>query len=197
MKIQFIRDKILGKAREQVDKFAKGNYPSPYKIIEVVNTGLSKSREEGFAHEARAFGELTQTTESRALIGLFHGQTHCKKNHFGQPKNQVKTIAVLGAGLMGAGIAQVSINKGIQTVLKDTTQQGLTRGQDQIVKGLEGALKKKRISILESNQFRSNLLPTLNYDQFKSVDIVVEAVFEDLKIKHKVKRLILEIIFVI
>lgn len=93
---QFVRDKILGKARETVNKFAKGNYPAPLKIIEVVDSALSKSRAEGFAHEARAFGELTQTNESKALIGLFHGQTHCKKNHFGAPKRKTETIAVLG-----------------------------------------------------------------------------------------------------
>lgn len=181
-----MRDKVLGKARETVNKFAKGNYPAPLKIIEVVDSALSKSRAEGFAHEARAFGELTQTTESKALIGLFHGQTHCKKNHFGAPKRKTETIAVLGAGLMGAGIAQVTIDKGIQTLLKDTTQQGLVRGQEQIFKGLEGKLKKKQISSLEKNQISSQLIPTLNYDLFKKADIVVEAVFEDLKVKHKV-----------
>ncbi|XP_017461500.1 PREDICTED: trifunctional enzyme subunit alpha, mitochondrial-like, partial [Rhagoletis zephyria] len=183
---QFVRDKVLGKARETVNKFAKGNYPAPLKIIEVVDSALSKSRAEGFAHEARAFGELTQTTESKALIGLFHGQTHCKKNHFGAPKKKTETIAVLGAGLMGAGIAQVTIDKGIKTLLKDTTQTGLVRGQEQVFKGLESKLKKKQIGLLEKNQISANLLPTLNYDQFKNCDLVVEAVFEDIKVKHKV-----------
>ncbi len=181
-----MRDKVLGKARETVNKFAKGNYPAPLKIIEVVDSALSKSRAEGFAHEARAFGELTQTTESKALIGLFHGQTHCKKNHFGAPKKKTETIAVLGAGLMGAGIAQVTIDKGIKTLLKDTTQTGLVRGQEQVFKGLESKLKKKQIGLLEKNQISANLLPTLNYDQFKNCDLVVEAVFEDIKVKHKV-----------
>ena len=80
----------------------------------------------------------------------------------------------------------MTIDKGIKTVLKDTTTQGLVRGQEQIYKGLDGKLKKRQISSLERNQYASNLLPTLNYDNFKNVDIVVEAVFEDLKVKHKV-----------
>lgn len=186
VKYEFVRSKILGKARDTVNKFAKGNYPAPLKIIEVVDSALSKSREEGYAHERRAFGELSQTTHSKALIGLFHGQTHCKKNHFGEPKKEAKTIAVLGAGLMGAGIAQVSIGNGIRTVLKDTTQAGLVRGQDQIYGALEGRLKKKQVTLLERDLTLANLVPTLNYDNFKDVDIVVEAVFEDIKVKHAV-----------
>lgn len=86
------------------------------------------------------------TSESKALISLFHGHTNCKKNRFGAPKNEVKNIAVLGAGLMGAGIAQVSIDKGYQVILKDMSDAGLTRGYNQIHKGLKDAVKKKKFS---------------------------------------------------
>ena len=96
MKIKFVRDKVLDKARGEVNKFAKGNYPSPLKIIDVVDTTLHKSPAEGYAHEARAFAELTQTPESKALIGLYHGHTYCKKNHFGEPQRKAQTVAVLG-----------------------------------------------------------------------------------------------------
>lgn len=149
---------------------------------------MSKPREEGFADEARAFGELTQTTHSNALIGLFHGQTHCKKNRFGQPPKEAQTIAVLGAGLMGAGIAQVSLDQRIRTILKDTTEAGLVRGENQIVTGLDGKLKRKQLTKLDRDQILSKLEPTLNYENFKDVDIVVEAVFEDLKVKHAVLK---------
>lgn len=185
LKIKFVRDKVLDKARDEVNKFAKGNYPAPLKIIEVVETALSKSSEEGYAHEAKAFGQLTQTSESKALIGLFHGHTHCKKNHFGKP-NKYETVAVLGAGLMGAGIAQVTVDRGINTILKDTAQKGLERGQKQIHDALDKKLAKKKLSILDHDRFLSNLLPTLNYDKFREVDVVIEAVFEDIKVKHKV-----------
>lgn len=154
----------------------------------MVDTALSKSREEGFRHEARGFGELSQTPHSKSLISLFHGQTQCKKNRFGNPNKEAKSIAVLGAGLMGAGIAQVSIDKGIRTVLKDTTQAGLIRGQNQILGSLDSKLKRKRISLLDHDVYYSNLVPTLNYDHFKSVDMVIEAVFEDIKVKHAVLK---------
>lgn len=185
MKIGFLREKVLDKARSEVNKFAKGHYPAPLKIIDVIGSGLHKSRAEGFNDEARGFAELTQTTESKALIGLFHGHTHCKKNHFGEPTKKAETVAVLGAGLMGAGIAQVTIGS-TTTLLKDTNQKGLTRGQDQIIGALDKKFAKGRIPRLVRDRTASNLLPTLDYSKFKDVDIVVEAVFEDIKVKHKV-----------
>lgn len=86
------------------------------------------------------------TTESSALINLFHGHTTCKKNRFGEPQKPVKTIGILGAGLMGAGIAQVSIDKGYKVILKDMAQAGLSRGYNQINKGLKDAVRKKKIT---------------------------------------------------
>ena len=86
------------------------------------------------------------TSESNALISLFHGHTNCKKNRFGAPKHEVKNVAVLGAGLMGAGIAQVSIDKGYKVILKDMSDTGITRGYNQIHKGLKDAIRKKKFS---------------------------------------------------
>lgn len=86
------------------------------------------------------------TPQSRGLIGLFRGQTECKKNRFGAPERPVKNVAVLGAGLMGAGIAQVSVDKGYQVILKDTNANGLYRGVGQIQTGLNGGVKRKRIT---------------------------------------------------
>lgn len=188
MKIKFLRDKVTGKAREEVNKFAKGLYPAPLKIIDCVDVALSKPFEEGLNFEVKSFAELTQTPHSKALIGLFFGQTLCKKNRFGKPAKPVQTAAVLGAGLMGAGIAQVTIDKGITCILKDTTQQGLVRGQQQILNSLEQKLKRKRIDLLTRDRTLANLIPTLDYDNFKNADIVIEAVFEDINVKHKVLK---------
>ncbi|XP_054152913.1 trifunctional enzyme subunit alpha, mitochondrial-like [Oppia nitens] len=184
--IQFIRDKIFDKARGQVMKLTNGLYPAPLKILEVAKTGLEKGQPHGTEAEIKGFGELSQTTHSKALIGLFHGQTLCKKNKFGKPTKEPKTVAVLGAGLMGAGIAQVSIDKGYQTILKDVSTSGLARGEGQIRGGFDTKVKRKRLTANERDVYMSNLLTTLDYKNFKNVDLVIEAVFEDLKIKHKV-----------
>jgi enoyl-CoA hydratase/long-chain 3-hydroxyacyl-CoA dehydrogenase len=186
LSIDFVKDKIFDKARGQVMKLSGGLYPAPLKILDVIRTGLDKGFEAGLEAERNAFGELSQTPQSKGLIGLFRGQTQCKKNRFGNPKLETKTIGVLGAGLMGAGIVQVSIDKGYQVVLKDTTDAGLGRGIGQIQNGLETKVKRRRITALDRDKILSNLTTTLNYDQFKNADMVIEAVFEDLGIKHRV-----------
>lgn len=86
------------------------------------------------------------TPQSKGLIGLFRGQTECKKNRFGKPQQPAKRVGVLGAGLMGAGIAHVTVDKGIPVVLKDTSVNGLARGLNQIETGLNNAVKRKRFS---------------------------------------------------
>jgi enoyl-CoA hydratase/long-chain 3-hydroxyacyl-CoA dehydrogenase len=167
-------------------KLTKGLYPAPLKILEVTKVGLEKGPIAGYEAERKGFGELSQTPHSKALIGLFHGQTLCKKNRFGKPAKETKTLAVLGAGLMGAGIAQVSIDKGFQTILKDVTTAGVVRGEQQIRAGFDEKVKKKRLTTAERNVYLSNLSTALDYRNFDKVDMIIEAVFEDIKIKHKV-----------
>ncbi|KAG6459318.1 hypothetical protein O3G_MSEX011310 [Manduca sexta] len=186
MQWDFVKNMIFNKAKEQVMKASKGLYPAPLKILEVVRVGVDKGPVAGYEAEADGFGELAMTPQSKGLIGLFRGQTECKKNRFGKSEVNVKKIGVLGAGLMGAGIVHVSIDKGYNVVMKDATNAGLFRGVGQIQTGLSGAVKRKRISALQKDKYLSNLVPTLDYAKFKDVDCVIEAVFEDINIKHKV-----------
>ncbi|XP_001605350.2 trifunctional enzyme subunit alpha, mitochondrial [Nasonia vitripennis] len=186
MGIEFVKDQIFKKAKAQVMKQTNGLYPAPLKILEVIRTGLDKGPQVGYEAEAKGFAELAITPQSKGLISLFFGQTECKKNRFGAPKTPAKTVAVVGAGLMGAGIAHVSIDRGYNVILKDTNDAGLNRGVAQIQTGLNNAVKRKRINSIEKGRLLANLTPTLSYDQFRNADIVIEAVFEDLGIKHKV-----------
>ncbi|XP_070149188.1 trifunctional enzyme subunit alpha, mitochondrial isoform X2 [Polyergus mexicanus] len=186
LSFNFVKDLIFKKAKAQVMKATGGLYPAPLKILEVVRTGLDKGPVIGFDAEAKGFGQLAITSECKGLTSLFFGQTACKKNRFGSAKSAAKKIAVVGAGLMGAGIVQVSIDKGYNVIMKDTNQSGLYRGISQIQKGLDGAVKRKRISSVEKDKYLSHLDATLNYDSFKDADVVIEAVFENVGIKHKV-----------
>uniref|UniRef100_A0A8C8CPQ0 enoyl-CoA hydratase n=1 Tax=Oncorhynchus tshawytscha TaxID=74940 RepID=A0A8C8CPQ0_ONCTS len=186
MGIAFVRQQIYKNVNGKVMKMSKGLYPAPLKIIESVKAGLEQGPDSGYLAEAQNFGKLAMTSESNALIGLYHGQVACKKNRFGVPERPVKNLAILGAGLMGAGIAQVTVDKGIHTVLKDTTVEGLSRGQQQVYKGLNDKIKKKAITSFERDSTLSSLTGQLDYSGFEKADMVIEAVFEDINIKHRV-----------
>jgi len=121
-----VRNLIFKKANEAVMKATNGLYPAPLKILEVTKVGLEKGHTDGSLAEAQGFGQLTQSSEANALMGIFHSQTECKKNRFGKPEKTANNIAVLGAGLMGAGIAEVSVHKAKHnTILKDAASRGL------------------------------------------------------------------------
>ncbi|XP_074187898.1 trifunctional enzyme subunit alpha, mitochondrial [Rhinolophus sinicus] len=188
MNIPFVRQQVYKKVEEQVQKQTKGLYPAPLKIIDVVKTGIEQGKDAGYLSESQKFGELAMTRESKALMGLYHGQVTCKKNKFGTPQKEVKHLAVLGAGLMGAGIAQVSVDKGLKTILKDATLTGLGRGQQQVLKGLNDKVKKKALTSFERDFIFSNLTGQLDYQGFEKADMVIEAVFEDLSLKHRVLK---------
>jgi len=87
---------------------------------------------------------------------------------------------------MGAGIAQVSVDKGYRTLLKDMSHEGLARGMNQVQSGVDKAVKRKKYTTTMGEQYMSNCEGTITYDNFKDVDMVIEAVFEDLALKHRV-----------
>lgn len=183
-----VRNYVFNTAKGKVIGQTKGLYPAPLKILDVIKTGLEKGSEAGYEAEAQGFAELGMTDESKALINIFHGHTNCKKNRFGLPQKETKNIAVLGAGLMGAGIASVSIDKGYNTILKDMSQPGLTRGYNQIMKTLKTGVKRRKFTQMEADMIVSNLSPQLNFENFDKADMIIEAVFEDINLKHRVVK---------
>lgn len=88
----FVKNYVFDTAKGKVMKQTNGLYPAPLKILDVIRTGLDKGQAEGYVAEHVGFGELAATTESKALIGLFHGQTECKKNKFGKPAKPSKYV---------------------------------------------------------------------------------------------------------
>lgn len=185
----FGRDYVFKKAKADVEAKTLGNYPAPLAILDVVKTGLEKGEKVGLEAEAKKFGELTKSPQAEALINIFLGQTSLKKNRFGSPQRTVQQLGILGAGLMGAGIAQVSLQKAKNIVrLKDTKLEGLGKGEQQILKNLSTAVKKKQMTQFEMDSMYSNLITQLDYKGFEKVDMVIEAVFENLEIKHRVLR---------
>lgn len=95
MGIDFVKDQIFKKARQQVMKMSHGLYPAPLRILDVVRTGADKGFAAGLEAERKGFGELSQTWQSKGLMGLFRGQTECKKNRFGAPPRPTKNVSIL------------------------------------------------------------------------------------------------------
>ena len=190
----FGRNMMFNKAKTGVDKSTAGKYPAPYAIIDVMKDNYGKSKQTHLEDEATKFAKLAATPVSEALIGLFHGSNAVKKHSFGKPSQPIKNIAVLGAGLMGAGIAQVSVDNGkYRVLLKDKDAAGVSCGEKIIDDALKAKLKKKRMTNYEYCDTNSRLIPLHdNVDSWKrhfaSADLVIEAVFEELSVKHKVLK---------
>lgn len=93
MGLDFVKDFVFKKARQQVMKMSGGLYPAPLRILDIVRVSSDKGFEAGLEAERIAFGELSQTSESKGLIGLFRGQTECKKNRFGAPTRKINNVS--------------------------------------------------------------------------------------------------------
>jgi 3-hydroxyacyl-CoA dehydrogenase/enoyl-CoA hydratase/3-hydroxybutyryl-CoA epimerase len=170
------RKVIFSQARKMIQGQTKGNYPAPFKIIDSVEYGYANGFDKGLRNESRLFGELAVTPESRALVQLFFAMNEAKKNPLESKKREITNIGVLGAGLMGSGIAQVSVEDGFHVWLKDQT----------IENDLTQKVEKKILSPFEKDARMSRIHPTTSYDNFDQVDLVIEAVFEDLDLKQSI-----------
>lgn len=180
---------VFSQALKQTLAQTKGNYPAPEKILDAVKYGYKHGKEKGLLNEAKLFGELGATKESRALVNLFFGMTDAKKNPNKELVKDVHKIGVLGAGLMGSGIADVSVNKGKYSVLlKDRDLESAAEGEKVIWDDLNKKSKKRIITEFERDEIASRVTGVDSYDGFDGVDVVIEAVFEDLDLKHKILK---------
>lgn len=186
-----MRGVILRKAREGVMEKTRGLYPAPLKILEVVEAGLDRPLAEALDLEAKGFGELSVTPESRSLAHVFLASTAAKNDPQlpGSPRGrEVDRVAVVGAGFMGAGIAVVSAESGVRVRLKDVTPEAVAKGLDTAVTSLTKRAKKRRRPEHEVIALADRIEGTSEYTGFRNSDLVVEAVFEDIELKHRVLR---------
>lgn len=177
---------IYNKARQLTEKQTRGNYPAPLKIIQCVKIGMEKNLKAGLEAEAKAFEELAHTPQAKELINLFFAITALKKNPQKELARPVKTVGILGAGFMGAGIANVTATKDINVLLKDISYEAIARGQKTIWEDLDGKVKKHALSPFERDRLFSRLSAVIDYSPFRKADLVIEAVFEDLELKRRV-----------
>ncbi len=177
---------LFSQAKKKTLRQTKGNYPAAIIIIEAVQYGYHHGLIEGLMHESKLFGEAGVSPESRALVNLFFAMTDSKKNPNLELVKSIQHIGVLGAGLMGSGIADVSINKDYNVFLKDRDLESASKGEKSIWDSLDTKRKKRIISTFERDQIFGRLSGTDNYESFGKVDLVIEAVFEDLELKQRI-----------
>ncbi|MBY5992966.1 fatty acid oxidation complex subunit alpha FadJ [Ferrimonas balearica] len=187
----FGRKVIYDQAGKKVLAKTQGNYPAPLKIIDCVRTGMEKSASAGYEAEARHFGDLVATSESEALRSIFFATTEMKKESGAGEAEPlpVNKAMVLGGGLMGGGIASVTALKAkVPARIKDIAEPGLQNALAYTYKQVDKRVKKKQLTPVQRDKAMSLLSTTTRYDGIKDVDIVVEAVFEDLGLKHQMVK---------
>lgn len=186
----FVTKKIIfQKAREGVLKKTNGFYQSPLKILDVMDAGMLKGRTSYLASEAQAFGELAMSEQSKNLQHIFFMAEGSKKYSGPKGTGTVPTLergAALGAGTMGGGIAWLMAEAGMHPIMKDLSVDALNLGLKQSSQNFAGALKRKKISADEFERKQRSITAQLDYSGFRKVDLLVEAVVENMDIKKKV-----------
>ena len=177
---QFARNMVKGMAR---------NFPAPAKCVDAVEAATKKKFAEGLVTERELFINLMWTPESRALRHLFFAERAASKIPdvpSDTPKRDIKKVGVIGAGTMGGGISMNFLNAGIPVTILETKQEALDRGIATIQKNYEAQVKKGKLKEDKYQQRMALLSTTLNYDDLKDCDLIIEAVFEELGVKETV-----------
>lgn len=179
------RGLLFSQAKKMAIKQSQGNYPAIPAIIDCVETGFRKGLKAGYTKEVEHFERLMLTPESRGLRALFFAMTDNKKNPYTGAKS-LETLGMIGAGFMGAGIAEVSATKGINVLLKDIKQEVIDAAYRLIWKSISKKIKYKSITKMQAEQQISRVNGQLSYDNFETADIVIEAVLEEMSLKKRI-----------
>ena len=171
--------------------FAKANpkhYPSIALALDAVERHANLGRDEAIKIEATNFAKSAKTPQAEALVGVFLNDQLVKKRAKDQSKSahNINEMAVLGAGIMGGGIAYQSAVKGLPIIMKDIKAEQLDLGMNEASKLLGKEVERGKISTAKMGETLSKIRPTLNYGDFGTPDIVIEAVVENEKIKKAV-----------
>ena len=183
---------VFRTARRQVVRRTGGHYPAPLAAIDAVRHGLSAGIREGLKREAQLFGQLAVTDVSRKLVQIFFATTALKKDSGveGAPTPvDVKRLAIVGAGFMGAGIGGTAVSQArVDVRMKDADLARVTAGLEAARAILDDRLTRRRITRYEHRRLVALLSGSDTYAGFGRADLVIEAVFEDLAVKQKVLR---------
>ena len=179
---------VFETAKGFVAGIAGPHYPAPVRAIEVMQAGCALERDAALEIEADAFAELATTNVSHSLVQVFMGDQYLKRVSKKLTKNteRIKQAAVLGAGIMGGGVAYQSASKGTPIIMKDINQAAIELGLSEATKLLGKQVKRKKIDTTQMAQTLNIIQPTLSYGDFNNVNLVVEAVVENVNVKKSV-----------
>ena len=179
---------VFETAKGFVASKAGPHYPAPVTAIKVMQKAAGMGRDDALREEARGIAKMAGTLAAKNLIGLFLGDQMLTKSGKALAKKagKVERAAVLGAGIMGGGIAYQSALKGTPIIMKDIAQAGIDLGLAEASKLLSKQVERGWISAAEMAGVLNKIQPALSYDGFENVDIVIEAVVENPKVKHAV-----------
>jgi len=181
------RSIVYKQAEKTVLSKTKGNYPAPAKIIDCVKVGMEQSSIKGYQLEAESFSTLAMSDVSAQLRNLFFATTVMKKEEgvTNVSPKKITKVGVLGGGLMGGGIAFVTATKAnIPTRIKDIGHKGIGHAIKYSFDLLNKKVKRRFILKSEMQKQLSMITGTIDYSGFRNIDIVIEAVFEDLALKQ-------------
>jgi len=186
------REVLFREARRKLLAKSGGRYPAPEKALEAVKYGIDKGMEKGLEREARLFGELAVSEVSKRLIDIFFATTALKKDSgVDDPAvkpRQVENVGVLGGGLMGSGIAFVTVGAGPTVRVREKDDAAAARALASVRGLLDERVKRRSMTPLERASTMRLLTATTSWAGFERVDLVIEAVFEDLALKQEMVR---------
>lgn len=193
-----VQKQLFAGARQMTLKATKGFVPAPLRVIDAVEAGATAGFRAGLQAEQEIFGSILSSNEARNLIDLFLMQNAMTKVYGSKDRSiqpePIRKVGVLGAGLMGSGIAHSVILSGRPVVIKDVSDEALERGVNAIRGILKAEVDKGRMAEAKMNEILSRITRTTDYAAFSDVDLVIEAVFEDMGVKQQVIRDIEEVL---
>ncbi len=183
-----VQQLILNRTRQRLRESPHHNHPALLAIVDCVEYGVRKPAAISLEYEAERLGELWQTRQARALMGLYLATQGLKKPVNSVRPRTVNAIAVLGSGQMGARIAALSSRAGLRVRLKDNQTQALLNGLRYVDEQAEQALKDRHITTFTAVQQRRRVTPTADYRGLRGYPLVIEAAYEDLALKQQLLR---------
>ena len=180
---------IVRKAAKQALKRTKGHYPAPLEALKVIRQTYGLSLSDGLPIEAEAFSRLSPSPISRNLVWIFQASQRAKKTHMADPENPPPTIrhtGVVGAGVMGGGIAWALSRQGLSVRLKDIGWDAVTKGMATAAAMFRAMVTRKKLTQGQMNLAMHRIGGTTDYTGFIGLGLVVEAIVEDMAIKKNV-----------